>query len=192
MKSLHTLLLAIIVAVMAVACDVAVERIPIMEYQKQMIPYPKGQKVCFTDAEGNTTLYTTTDVTTEWGYDWEALIKVWLQEYKVILQSKSGDLISLHVGSDPYSYDGYALNHSSYNEINLTLKGLAFLLPFDCAGKFYSRDGICRVYDSLSINDRIYYDVVEENHKNGQLYYNKIYGILQLKQNGKDILTLQQ
>lgn len=173
---------------MATSCYLAVERVPLMEYQKQMIPYKKGQKVCFTDAQGDTILFTTTDITTDWDWDETAVIKFWIERYKVKLQSESGEQINLYMKSIEVDYGDDC-------EIVISIKNSYFNLPFDCTGKFYPRanyDGQWRVYDSLSINDRIYYDVVEENHKNGQLYYNKIYGILQLKQNGKDILTLQQ
>lgn len=176
---------------MLTSCDI-VERMPLMAYQKQMIPYTKGQKVRFTDAQGRTVLFTTKDIITEWSQDGEAFTIIWLQEYKVTLESESGELISLQVGD--FSYDYYALDNS-YNRISLRLKDLRFSPPFDCEGKFYTHaeDGSqWHAYDSLSINDRIYYNVVEENNKNGQLYYNKTYGILQVRQNGKDILTLQQ
>ena len=202
MKRLHIPLFAII-AVIAASCYPSVERVPLMAYQKQMIPYQKGQKVCFTDAKGDTSLFTTTDITTEWNWDETALVKIWLQIYKVTLQSESDEQISLRMGA--YSYDYFVLN-DYYNRIYLRLKGFHFCLPFDCAGKFHthatdeytwdddpmSLNNKWHVYDSLSINDRMYYDVVEENNKNGQLYYNKTYGVLQLRQNGKDILTLQQ
>ena len=191
MKRLHIPLFAIM-AVMAVSCYPVVERVPLMAYQKQMIPYQKGQKVCFTDAKGDTSLFTTTDITTEWNWDETALIKIWLQNYTVNLQSEFNDQISLKVGTFSLDYDGI----DYYNKVNLILKDLDFSLPFDCAGKFYIHTEYYgsqwHVYDSLSINDRMYYDVVEENNQNGQLYYNKTYGILQVRQNGKDILTLQQ
>lgn len=193
MKRLPILLLFAIMAVMAVSCDIAVERWPLMEYQKQMIPYQKGQVICFTDAKGGTTLFTTTDIITEWHEDGTAFTKIWLQEYKVKLQSESGDMISLQVGT--FSYDYYCLDNS-YNRIDLTFKDLDFSPPFDCAGKFYAHadnGSQWYAYDSLSINNKVYYDVVlEENGSNNQLYYNKTYGILQVRQNGKDILTLQQ
>ena len=185
------ILLFMIMAVMAVSCDIAVERIPLMEYQKQMIPYQKGQTVCFTDANGKTILFTTTDIITEWDWDEAAFIKIWLQKYKVKLQSESNDMISLQIGT--FSYDYYILDTSS-NKVSLTLKDLHFGPPFDCAGKFYAHaeDGsLWHVYDTLSINNKEYYDVVLEEKGNNQLYYNKTYGILQVRQDGKDILTLQ-
>lgn len=187
MKRLHILLFAIMVAT-AVSCDIAVERVPLMAYQKQMIPYQKGQKICFTDARGETTLFTTKDVITEWNWDEEAIVKFWLQEYKVNLQSESGDQISLRIGT--FSCDDYFL-YNPYNEVNIMLEGLHFSLSFDCAGKFYA-DAAQKIYDTLSINNKEYYDVVLKGNGNNQLYYNKTYGILQLRKDGKDILTLQQ
>ena len=185
MKRLHILLFAI-VAVMAVSCDIAVERVPLMAYQKQMIPYQKGQTVCFTDANGKTSLFTTTDIITEWNEDGAAITKCWLQRYTVILQSESGNQISLRVGS--FSFDYYGMDY--YNKVNLIFKDLVFSPPFDCAGKFYT-DAAHKIYDTLSINNKEYYDVVLEEKGNNQLYYNKTYGILQVRQDGKDILTLQ-
>ena len=190
MKRLHLLLFAIMAAT-AVSCDIAVERVPLMAYQKQMIPYQKGKEVCFTDVRGENTLFTTTDISTEWNEDGAAITKCWLQRYTVILQSESGDQISLRVGS--FSFDYYGMDY--YNKVNITLRNLEFSLPFDCAGKFYTHTehgSQWHVYDTLSINNKEYYDVVLEEKGNNQLYYNKTYGILQVRQDGKDILTLQQ
>ncbi len=182
MKKILILLFAIIIAIVATSCYIATERVPLMAYQKQMIPYQKGQKVCFTNDRGDTSLFITTDIITDWYQDETAVVKFLIERYKVNLQSESGEQISLYMKSMEVDYGDDC-------EIVISIKNSHFNLPFDCTGKFYSRDGQWRVYDSLSINDRIYYDVVE---KNGQLYYNKAYGILQLKQDGKEILTLQQ
>ena len=183
MKKIHIPLFAIIIGMIATSCEVAVERVPLMEYQKQMIPYKMGQKVCFTNEKGDTSFFITQDIITEWQDDSEALVKLWTQYRKVNLQSESGEKISLQVETQ---HEG---------KLTLVGNGFNFSVWFDCKGKFYTLDSTrWYVYDSLSVNNKIYYDVVLEDvsWENTQLYYNKTHGILQVRKNGENLLTLQQ
>lgn len=182
MKKILIPLFAIIIVMFITSCDVAVERVPLMEYQKQMIPYKMGQKVCFTNEKGDTSCFITQDIITEWQDNSEVLIKLWTQYRKVNLKSESGEQISLQVET---------LNDG---KLTLVINGFHFSLWFDCNGQFYT-DFPTRwyVYDSLSVNDKIYYDVVleDDSQENMQLYYNKTHGILQVRKNGENLLTLQ-
>lgn len=170
------------VVLMATSCNIALEKHPLMAYQKQLIPYKKGQKVRFTNENGDTILFTT-KVITEWVEDVWSVTRIQTECRKVNLQSESGESISLELGEpDDYGY---------YNEPGLRIRvnNIHFHLLFDCEGIFYPN-----TFDSLSINNRTYYKVVlqEIGDASTQLYYNKTYGILQVNQNGKSLLTLQK
>lgn len=124
---------------------------------------------------------------TEWVDDEWEVTRVLTECRKVNLQSESGESISLELGeSNDYEY---------YNEPGLRIRvnNIHLHLLFDCEGIFYT-DNYQTAFDSFSINDRTYYNVVlqEIGDASTQLYYNKTYGILQVNQNGKSLLTLQK
>lgn len=185
MKKIRIPIFVMMVALIATSCNIAVERHPLMAYQKNMIPYKKGQKVRFTNEKGDTVLFTTKDVITEWVEDEMAIIKVWEERLKVNLQSESGDMISV----DMY----YPVDYEYYNDpsFSVIVMDLHFSLLFDCKGLFYTTNQQY-VYDSLSFNDKTYYDIVLNDHGSTKLYYNKAYGVLQVIQDGKNLLTLQE
>lgn|GEM_PF-4404738 len=47
------------------------------------------------------------------------------------------------------------------------------------------------MFDNLEINGKIYYDVVKQIRDNRQLFYNKTYGILQVIDGDKAILSIK-
>lgn len=164
---------------MATSCRAVFLQWPLLEYQKQMIPYQVGQKVSFSNTKGDHFLFATKNMVTKWREDTEQ--ENWWSQYRVVyLQSESGETISLHL--------------DSYNEncLTVSIRDHHFHLVFNCAGQFYRNNDRTFVYDSLSINDKVYYDIVrQDDEENNQLYYNKTHGILQMKQNDETILVLE-
>ena len=169
-----------------------------------MIPYEKGQPVSFIDSPGQTVTLTVTDDVTFWASredleDFESI-----ERRMVVLQSELGYYISLYI------HGNYNATNGNKISIGLSLysNGI-FDLYCDKNGQFViseHNDYKQYLYDSLEINGKIYYDVVDRlvgkyrYLENGeyvsglsmQLFYNKTYGILQIKKDGKNFLMINQ
>ena len=78
-----------------------------------------------------------------------------------------------------------------------------FHIYSESKGNFLTVDNVITVHNSIEINSKVYYDVVEskfipnrqiigEPGISMQLYYNKTYGILQIIREGENFLTISQ
>lgn len=150
------------------------------EAEKQLIPYELGQIISFINSEGKT-------------FDAEiTYFKIYQQE-----TDNSGFCTS-------YEYIDYKMvrltSESTDFEIALSVNGqdhrisigmispLRFVLysMYNKNGKFDDQ----YTHDSLEINNRVYYDVLEQNKADIQVLYNKTYGILQINKDGDNFIRI--
>ena len=100
------------------------------------------------------------------------------------------DNCSLRIGKKPY--------------FGKTISG-EFRFNFDTEGNFLDGRSSSLLHDSIEINGKIYYDVVDQEYietvydgvggifqMSRQLFYNKTYGVLQIIDGGENFLTINQ
>jgi hypothetical protein len=178
------------------------------EAQKQIIPYEKGEIIGFIDETG---LPGDAKVIKSEINRYREGVGTMVEHYvthnfkTVTLKLEASNLeigLQLNNSSDclshPYIID---LGYLRIYEINN--RSWYFVFKIDAEGNFLIGnsdsfpDSSVAFYDSLYINDKPYYDVVEgnilsEDDINWQLFYNKEYGILQIKKDGDDYLTINR
>jgi len=175
------LIILILPAVLA-SCGKEITRYDLTEAQKQIIPYEKGQVISFIDSGGQTIDLTVRENKTEWAFINDYLM---YRSKLVSLKSESSILsISLEINSEDRCF---GKDHCSFK---IGIYGEYFDLIVDTKGNFFINSSMA-FHDSLQINGKVYSDVVEKNEGSKQLFYNKTYGILQVKGNGANILTLK-
>jgi hypothetical protein len=189
----------ILITVFAFSCH-KFKHYELTEVDYQMIPYKLGQTISFIDSLGQTfTLKVTKDATSLEVIDYDY---VSIDRWSVNLEPEFGNFwITLFIEGNWKSY---------YNRIFITtsiFNNYTFSLSYDNEGQFVadSISGLYKkyYYDSLEINDKVYYDVGEyiickrvsspdknESHLPVRLLYNKTYGILQLADKDKVLLTI--
>ncbi len=185
MRIIEIILLAF-VAVLVSSCKGEEDiRLKLTEADKQMIPYKLGQTVSFINSSGQVFDVTVTEDKTDW---WVLDEGVSIDRRAVRLQSEF-DNIDIELFVDGCIYAD-AIN---FVRISVSDCGL-FELYFDSKeGQLLDHTPYEEVYfyDSLKINNKVYYDVVEDKVLDGirQFFYNKTYGILQVNKNGEPLLT---
>ena len=161
--------------------------------EKNIIPYEIGQTVFFIDSLGQSFYATVSNDSTYWK---ETDAYSWAQYRMVSLKFNTSNLyMELYSGrSIIYVY--------IYSEFKLF-----FSLSYNCNGNFYTNDKYENdkqiIHKSLDINNKIYYDVVEETRiasliveygidekRMRSILYNKSYGILQVKEDDKVLFTI--
>ena len=186
MKTKRVILLALL-AVLASSCKGEEDyRLKLTEVDKQMIPYRLGQTVSFINSSGQVFDATVTEDKTDW-WVWDEGLSV--DRRTVRLQSEFDNIdIELWV-------DGYNRYVDSVNFVRIFVRDFGqFWLYYDSKeGQFLDQNPYKKMYfyDSLKINNKVYYDVVEEKvfDDTRQLLYNKTYGILQVNKNGEPLFT---
>ena len=184
-----------------------VERWDLSEADKQMIQYDLGETLFFIDSLGQAfSLIVTSNSTTWHTYfietheNCEPYRSINVKSVTLLSDNDYVNSISMLVNFNSW---GYKSNCIDFQILPL---GYFFGLFYDDFGQFITENtyGPQYFYDSLNINNKIYYDVVEReerhNHRyneNGefislpdQLFYNKEYGILQMKIEGRDFFTI--
>ena len=166
------------------------------DVDKQMIPYKLGKTVSFVDSLGqNFVLKVIKDSLSRWmeSEDYYEFRQVYLQS------EDSNVFISLLVVAPSTTV-------YNYNYIILYINQFYFPLRYNYSkGQFYTdTDRSQYIHDSLEINKKIFYDVVEcikteatnkEESKEQErfpfrLLYNKMYGVLQLEDKEKTLFTI--
>lgn len=143
--------------------------------EKQMIPYRKGDNISCVDIQEKVVSLNVTENKMDW---WETWSSSWDQEHRwhdqvhtkyqyreVVLESKS----ALELIISNMVFDGF---------LNITLYPYGYSQHFfyDPEGNFTTNDSQ-HIYDSLQIDNHTYFDVAVNNG----FYYNKTYGVLQIK-----------
>ncbi|MDR0830612.1 MAG: hypothetical protein LBN95_10970 [Prevotellaceae bacterium] len=193
------LIALILTTVLAFSCRKdKVRYYKLTEIDYQMIPYKLGQTVNFVDSLGQSFVLTVIkDTITEGAIDtkYESIDR-WLVSLKSELRNF---WISLVIEEKWNFYKHISITTSTFNSYS-------FLISYDNEGKFVT-DTTSSFdkqynYDSLEINNKVYYDVVENiickahtSHENENkipigLLYNKTYGILQLADKDKVLFTI--
>lgn len=194
MKKIIPVLL-LVLAVIAVACHI-VSRCYITVLDRSMIPYKTGDTVYCIDAKGNRVMLTVTDESSWWDHYDEYL---WEEYRKVYLESEDGRY-NLTLTVRGWNYGNYSDRYLS----------VCFDSPFgsSCGNAIYNEAGKFKSWsssssdtytrwdtaDSLSINNRTYYNVSLYYHTQNNLtwhcYYNKTHGVLQMMLDEKPVFTL--
>jgi len=186
MKTKILILLAVF-AVLVTSCNKPVYKYyELTEVDKQMIPYELEQTVSFIDSEGLPFILTVTQDTTYYLIDRQMdNLYYAISERVVRLQSESLR-ITLAVEAN-YS-------NNKYNTIRVfisigieSVTSLRYDISYDKNGEFSGT-----IHNSIEINGKVYYDVVEKNGNGIQLFYNKTYGILQINRDGENFITINE
>lgn len=149
------------------------------ETEAKMIPYEIGNTIHFVDGSGKASiLEVKEDVTTWRKHEDEFSTFIW-ECREVRLLSEHSDL------SFDLDIESFRLYDGSHVYVAMKPIGIDFRA-------YYDSKWLCGAYDSLKINNHIYYNVVvtENREHTSQLYYNIDYGILQVTLNEKSIFTL--
>jgi len=197
----------IILALLTVltSCDKKIGRCDLTEAQKQVIPYELGQTVSFIDDAGKTVDFTVTENELRWcqftidGRLGDSYVEY--REKHAVLKSESNNLvIDLRIAA----IGGLS---EKKNEVLTGYVNSWFWITINSYGRFqlivdpegvFSNAGSSPLYfhDSFEINEKVYFDVIEKNTYDDtnaplQIFYNKTYGILQVKKEGENILMLK-
>ena len=166
------------------------------EVDKQIIPYELGQTVSFIDSEGYPFILTVQQDTTYLIADRLSGSNIYKMIGRRVVKLQSESLI-ISLAVEGYSPD------DRYNTIDVFISivelgtSLYYGIRYDKKGEFLGSG----IHNSMDINGKVYYDVVECNTSkdvNGQptiptqLFYNKTYGILQINRDGENFLTINE
>lgn len=176
MKFIHFAIL-LLLAVLASSCGK--EKHYLTDVDKQMIPYQVGDTIYGKDQWGKQKMFTVRNIEMIWStYGYNDYL--WEQVQKTHVQTEQADF-------------SFSLVISAWNQ-GSDIKPLRIVSNIVYPSMLYDKNGkfVENVYDSLQINDKIYYDVVSAELANNshQAYYNKTYGVLQIKEYGKTVFTL--
>lgn len=185
--------LLIVCATLFASCGKHAEYYYLTNTVKQLVPYQLGATERFTDENGKTLTLTVESIEDDWWCISEhppVITELYFQYRNIKLQSENGS-------------SGIDLTIENWHQdIDLTFRPSrkTVTIGFDASGNLFSRLGdSITVYDSIRIGGQMYYDVVKTqkihyDYYSGyqldplQCYYNKPYGVLQVKENDKVIL----
>lgn len=199
MKTIHSIILIILLSLVC-SCGTETRRYHLTGIDKTMIPYQVGDTVRYINDKGTLGTLVVSEIQDEWisGEEDEFTGKLLdLTEYrKVFLRSEAGEAVFVQVGGEGGSrrvlYAVGLNSHSTlryavlYNSKGDFIEGVEWDNEF-FADKYYT-------YDKILINNNFYYNVAMYYGRNRQdtiqFYYSKTHGILQMKEKGKDLFTL--
>lgn len=183
------------------SCSRELKRCNLTEAQKELIPYEKGQTISFLDKSGQTVNLTVIKSELGWEQDRQG------SGFKV--DYISCRYISVKLESEPNNFDislylkaGDCLSGNDYCSLEIWIPPSPhqgyFVFSSDLEGNLSHNQYF---HDSIKINNKVYYDVVEceflriywsidEPEISMQLYYNKMYGILQIIRDVENFLTI--
>lgn len=190
MKTLKWILLTGLSAVVLFGCTKE-ERYALTAIDKQMVPYQKGDVVRFIDEKGR--LSTLPVVVSEIKWDEEKVkLRPAIAECKTVrLESERDEDLWLYM-----TVRAWTTAHEDNRFISISKWSFigSFRIYYDSEGRFRTDAGQYQyVYDSIDINHYVYYDVCFVrgwDDARRELYYNKDYGVLQVKDAGKSIFKL--
>lgn len=161
------------------------------EPQKQLIPYGKGAVCSYINSEGTVIDFTVTESKMRWFEETVGANAYSLRELKSVVLKSEADSLEIelrHTSADCARNGDYSPIVFFFNKIH------EFRLRADAEGNFLTNASNLFYYDSLEINNTMYYDVVKNEYSAGghtvkQLYYNTTYGILQINR-GNESFTI--
>lgn len=173
--------LIVMCAILLTACfDRFEEHYYLSESVKQLVPYKEGEEVRFTNEFGTIITLTVKKLEDSWWDFSEHESKSWYQCRNIKLQSND-------------SSDGFDLGLEEWRFLSIHEPRITLVfqpidrkvkIDFDLDGNFVG----CVVYDEVMIGEQKYHDVAIIQTESFQCYYNKTYGVLQVKENDKVFL----
>ena len=204
MKS-KILIILLLIFVFISSCARETGSCKITKAQEQIIPYEKGKVICFTDSIGESVYLTVIESKVIEYHESDGNLRnnyFTLKNKEVLLKSDTNN-IEINLSAERYCWSD---DYQGQFGVDIEQDTLNFYFQIDLDGNFlnYSEGYTFNYFhDSLKINNKVYYDVIEQkndysNYEGSiyisrlpiQLFYNKKVGILQIKRNGKDYLTL--
>ncbi len=178
-----------LLAVLVSSCKHETLRYELTEAARQSIPYELGQVVTFIDSAHQAIDVTVTADEVYWTIPEDSE----LGRYSVTLESRIVRLQSEYDNLDirMQIFAMNIINGDIYSKLSIKINSNYFWAPlcFDnVEEQFVSYGGIQYFHDSLEINNKMYYDVIEDP---SQLYYNRTHGILQIRKDEKSVLTIK-
>ncbi len=192
----------ILLSVLALSCQQKEIYNELTEAQKQLIPYELGRVVSFIDniTEQVISFTVIRDTTIFWFDDCDYSRNCVINEKRLVKLLSELDNSAISLSLD-----------ANRNRLQIHTFHRYFDLDYDANAQFETveQDSYKQyLRDSIEINNNMYYDVVDcisesggSYNENGetipantamQLFYNKSYGILQIKREGKNVLTINQ
>lgn len=185
--------LFILCAVLFASCTAFVDRYDeyyyLSESVRQMVPYQLGEEVRFTDETGSQIMLTVEKREDYWWKFSERELESWFQYRNIKLQSSN----SQHGIDLKLEEWHFIFTHAPRISLAFQPLGKTMVIDFDLEGHFTIPQK-----DSIMIGGWMYYDVAEtqmvydglNNDKKDtlQCYYNKPYGVLQVKENDRIVL----
>ena len=146
------------------------------ETEKNIIPYKKGNEISGTDVQGKTVILNVIENKLDW---WKTESQSWDQDHGWHLSEITKHQYNEVILEAKHSALGFNLyNRAPEGILTITFYPYGYRQQFfyDSEGNFTTKDGQL-VYDSLQIDNHTYFDVAA----NDGFYYNKTYGVLQIK-----------
>ena len=185
-------------AILITSCEKEIARYYLTEAQKQIIPYEKGQIISFIYGARQTVNAIVEERELKW-------IRYDIDEVTMYSDYISCERKFVTLRFEPYIYGiqiyidaiGFLFENNLVGLLHIETGGGTTNLRVDTEGFFLTNDISNFFYESIEINGKVYYDVVEQNSTSSdmsvmQLFYNKTYGILQINRDGENFLTINQ
>lgn len=188
MKAIKLIVSVGLVAMTFLGCNK--EKHPLTEVDKQMIPYKMGDTIRFIDENGRLSTFPVVEDRISWEEENAELTPVTYESKQVTLKSERSNQwiwLTISAWTTPHKTTRF-ISFSEWSFLG------AFRIYYDSEGRFRTDVGQYQyVYDNIEINGKVYYDVCfvrgwDEAQR--ELYYNTDYGILQVKNSGRNIFTL--
>ena len=186
-------IISIVLSLLLSSCGQREKRYYLTDADKAMIPYKTGDTIYCRDESGHQKILTVRDISMDWDI-WDDYI--WDQYQTMSVRTEQNDFgLTLRIfgwNSGDLSQRSIQIIHSSNLQLNVI---------YNATGDFTTsaNPNITPrwfVLDSLSIANRIYYNVAVYQHydyfddKTSEVYYNKTHGVLQMNLNEKPVFTL--
>lgn len=191
-------ILIVICAVLFASCGKSMDYYYLTDAIKAVVPYQLGDSERFINGNGDVVTLTVKSIEDEWYCETEGAFVEWgacFQYRDVRLLSEDGrDGISLWIGEWDWPYEHQPKIRLTFYPFNKQVT-----IQFDLSGNFAETRDSIKIYDSILIGGQMYYDVVRTQNllydyylgdylDPLQCYYNKPYGVLQIKENEKVLL----
>ena len=180
----NILIIFTLLIIFVFSCYNREKRCKLSKVDKQMIPYELGQTINFIDSLGHPIVLLNDHDKISWVGENGYLF------YECRHISMKSQLDNFHIGIIVEA-SCYASNN---NNIYVIVNSFELNIEYNSKGEFVTNDYAYqqKPLESLEINGKIYYDLVENKRYNHTIYYNKTYGVLQLIIDGRDVLTINQ
>lgn len=208
MKPIHLITAVAGLMFLSTSCMCGYEegRLYLNTSQRGVIPYQKNEVIGFInnkiETAGNGIDFTVVERTTDWliadAHESTMCSNIYKIEQDITTLSDSrGEIIIRLYAMMNHSYiDHWLLTWDNtctlYVVIQLTQtdKWKTFVIPCNQNGDFTIDSISTFLHKTMKLGNVVYNDVLEKRDGKDVLFYNKVYGVLKLVENGKDFLTI--